>query len=218
MPSLHKAGIPSIKEQLSQVLPVLALVMIIAIASIAGIVVIKQLSGVRFPSLTSDPAFATNSKFFIGILSNIGVMLWSSTTAICFFSAAALHSNTASSGLWRFFFWSGMLSLILTLDDSLMFHERLFPRYLNVPERLVYLTYIMSGIAYIVFYFKRILKTDYILLVLAIIFLGSSVIADQFMEFSDIEYLVEDSLKYTGILFWLAYFSRTALKALHSEE
>jgi hypothetical protein len=59
--------------------------------------------------------------------------------------------------------------------------------------------------------------TDYHLLMLAFFFLGSSVgidILDSRGWFPiDSPYLLEDGAKIAGVIFWLAYFTRTAKDA-----
>ncbi|MBI4844700.1 MAG: hypothetical protein HY809_10355 [Nitrospirae bacterium] len=203
-----------IPEQAGRIWPAVIIILIIASASAALLYIVKLNTGMRLPSLTSDPARITNTKFFVGILSNIGIMFWSAAAGICFFSAAASGRKSPHCG---FLLSSGFFTLFLMLDDALMFHERVFPTYFKIPEAAVYIGYLAAGAVYMLLNFRRILSTDYLLFALAILFLGASAGADQFIPSSDMEIFAEDILKFTGILFWLAYFSFASVKILRND-
>jgi hypothetical protein len=186
-----------------------------ALVGIMGVYTFGLFTGIPLDWLTRDPSAVTGSGFYIGMLSNLGMMLWSATTAICFFGTF-LPSRSHHFRQPSFFLpISGILCLILTLDDGFMLHERVFPRLLHIPEIGIFLGYLIIFAGYSMYFFRWIVMTDYLLLILALLFLGLSTISDQIFPFSSLETFMEDSLKFLGIVFWLAYFSRAAFVAIH---
>jgi hypothetical protein len=163
--------------------------------------------------LTRDPLAVTGSAFYIGLLSNLGVMLWSATTAICFFRSFLLGYNHYFRPTTIFLFMSGMLCLILSLDDAFMLHEEVFPDYFGLSEKSVLGGYLIIFAGYLVYFFRQIARTEYLLFILALIFLGLSAILDQILPMSNLQTFIEDSLKFAGIVYWLTYFSRTVFVA-----
>ena len=104
-----------------------------------------------------------------------------------------------------------MLTLYLGLDDVFLLHEKVFPR-LGVPEEVVLCSYPVFMLFYLFWFYPVILKTEYILLGIALLFFGISVTIDLF-DPSDIDifFLLEDGVKLVGIVSWLAYFFRVGM-------
>jgi hypothetical protein len=98
-------------------------------------------------------------------------------------------------------------------DDLFLIHDVVFPEYLNIDEKVIIVFYGLLFIAIFAYYREIILKTDYILLILAFSSLGSSVATD-IIDALGIDvtqlYLLEDGLKFQGIIAWFAYFTRTS--------
>jgi hypothetical protein len=100
-------------------------------------------------------------------------------------------------------------------DDLFLIHDVVFPEYLNLDEKVIVVFYGLLFIAIFGYYREIILKTDYILLILAFSSLGSSVVTDIIDALGiDITqlYLFEDGLKFLGIIAWFAYFTRTSYR------
>ncbi|MEN2282662.1 hypothetical protein AAGF08_11040 [Algoriphagus sp. SE2] len=150
-------------------------------------------------------------EFYIGFLSNIGITFWCFTAAILFFSSKIARDFDKPKAMSQFFFFSGLLTLFMLIDDLFLLHDVIIPYYLNISEKFFYLFYGSSVIALLYLFREFILKTDYILFLLAFGFLASSVITDILAAFginiSDI-YLFEDGFKFMGIISWFIYFSR----------
>jgi hypothetical protein len=169
---------------------------------------IASTTGEPLSRLTRDPAAVTDSRLYIGFLSNAGVILWSAATAVWFFGAL-LGRRQAWAEWTRFLTATGALSLFLTLDDTYMLHEEFFPRYLHVHEYIVYAAHFVAFGAWTLPFSARILETDYLFLVLAFLFLGLSMSMDSLLPFGNRATFVEDGLKFTGIVFWVTYGFRT---------
>ncbi len=175
-------------------------------------------TGTRFMVLTRDPAATNNTPIYVGILSNLGVMLWAASAAVCIFSASVIKKRGSLSQLKNFFLFSGLFSLCLGIDDLLMMHENFFPNTLMIPEKIVYLCYLLITFSYLLFYVETILCSSYLLLYLALLFFSISVGMDKLLPFCEIETFFEDGFKFTGIIFWLTYYTHTALESLTKGE
>jgi hypothetical protein len=166
------------------------------------------------PILTRDPAATFDAPPYVGMLSNATMLVWTAAATICLFAAGATRSDQA---VRRFLFFAGLFTAVLLLDDLYMIHEVLAPEYLGIPEKVVYVIYAMAAFFWLSKYRNVIRATDYRLLMLALFFLGSSVgidILDSRGWFPiDSPYLLEDGAKIAGVIFWLAYFTRTAKDA-----
>ena len=196
------------RNQLPQIRLTLLASFIVGLGGIVGVYLLSRFTGVPAAWFTRDAADVTGSSIYIGMLSTIGIMAWAATTAICFGAASLLwHDNRPSA---FFLLISGLLCLILAFDDAFMFHERVLPGRFHIPEKGIFLGYLLILVGYGGYFFRRILKTEYLLLILALFFLGLSAMMDQILPFSDLEAFAEDCPKFLGIVLWLAYFSRTA--------
>lgn len=166
----------------------------------------SQFDHIPLSTLTRDPADITGMPFYMGILSTLGVMLWSATTGICGVGWLLLEPSHQQR---RFLGASALLSLLLALDDAVLLHERVFPKHLHIPENLVLAGYLGLGMAYLFYFLPRMLSTDYGLFIFAVGFMALSIVFDVIMPFHELATFTEDSLKFIGIVFWLSYFGRT---------
>ncbi len=162
--------------------------------------------------ITRDPASVLNSPPFIGFLSNIGILVWAFTVAIIFFSTLILQMQQNKNEI-LFLLSSGIITSILLFDDLFMIHEKLAPGYLKIPEHIVYFIYGLLISTYLIFSVKKILRTNYIFLMVAMFFLSASLIMDLFEVEGD-WLLLEDGLKFLGIITWFIYFLNVCLKSL----
>lgn len=204
----------SLKHQIARLWPVLAVGFTLGILVLVDVYTFSRATGVPISRLTRDVADAYDTGFYAGFLSNLGNLLWSAATAICFFALTLLARDNRHRRASRFLFCSGLLCLLLTLDDTFLFHEEVLPGYFHVPEFVVYIGYVVMVAGYLAYFIRRILMTDYIFLLIALVFLGLSAAADQFLPFSNRETFFEDGLKFMGIVFWLAYFALVAAMVL----
>jgi hypothetical protein len=179
---------------------------------VAMIVLVGHQLSIPLTYLTRDPSATTGDSPFIGALSNLGVLFWCASVAICFFSFTLLQKTGNIGGFSAFFGFGGLISLILLLDDLLLFHETVFPLYLNIPEKLVFLSYGLILLGYITRFRKLILKTDFIFLMFAFGLFGLSI----FIDLLDlrISILFEDGTKLFGIVSWFGYFARTCFQVV----
>jgi hypothetical protein len=165
--------------------------------------------------------------FFAGFVSQLGGMLWCATLSVCLFSFFVLPRQNARLAVpRRFLLQAAILTGVLLLDDIFLFHEDVAPHYLHLPEKLVMVGYLLLGIAFVVLNRNEILSSEYLLLLLALTMLGTSVFLDALpMEdlglpyfFKRLEIFLEDGFKFAGIATWLVYFVRYAAQKIASTQ
>ncbi|MBN1147243.1 MAG: hypothetical protein JXA78_08305 [Anaerolineales bacterium] len=215
---LEKTLLIAWRNQFSQIRLTLLIGLAIASGAILAVYLLSLLKGVPPAWLSKDPAETTGVGPYIGMLSTLGIMAWAATTAICFWAALLLRLENRFSKSAVFLFISGFLCLLLTFDDAFMLHEGIFPKYFDVPEKVICIGYLLIIAGWGGYFFRQILKTEYFILVLAAFFLGLSVAIDLTFPSSDFKSFLEDCPKFFGIVFWLAYFSRTALAIVRAND
>lgn len=178
------------------------------------LLLVSKSADIPISTFTRDPTAVLQGKFYVGLLSNTGIVLWSAAAAICIFSAVLAGGDLHGRRLRLFLLASGLFTLLLLMDDLFLFHEEIAPHFLNVRERYVLLSYGLIMAAYLVKFWRTILETDFSLLFVAGGCFMLSVFIDKnsFAALPD-PYLLEDGAKFSGIAFWLLYLSRTALQA-----
>ncbi|MEM1042056.1 MAG: hypothetical protein AAGI91_05445 [Bacteroidota bacterium] len=173
---------------------------------------------IHIAHLTRDPAAVAKMSSFTGVVSNVGVLLWTVTAATCLFTARTLWRVPAERMWAGLLLSAGCLTVLLTVDDLFMLHDGVIQRYLRLPGKVLYAVYGLSVIAGTVAYGRTILESNYVLLVLAIACLAASVGVDALADGSGMRtvlgsrglvYLLEDGFKLLGIGGWASYFVGT---------
>ncbi len=196
--------------------PILAVVYIILLSVLISIAIISIKFDITVDLFTRDPAALFDASPFIGVISNIGILFWCSTATVCFFSST-LQVTHGSKIVAKFLIYSGLLTSLLLFDDLFMLHETVFPDILHIPEKVVYLVYLVLVISYFIKFRDSILQTEYVVLFLACTFFGLSVISDVLLPQEGMEFLIEDGFKLFGIVTWFIYFSRTCYKVMRNK-
>ncbi len=147
-----------------------------------------------------------------GAVSNGGVLIWFSSAAILLFSALVLTSKKGWDQVTRFLTIAGLLTAWLTLDDFFLIHEDVLPK-LGVPEPVTYAAYASFGLAYLALSYRQILQHRYVMLGLAMGFLGMSAGIDfLFHSASDLRLFIEDGAKLLGITAWFSFHVEAAYR------
>ncbi len=102
------------------------------------------------------------------------------------------------------------------LDDFFLLHEKIFPIYFGVPEKIVYLGYFGLILCGGVVFKKCIMETEYLVLLIALGFFGLSMFTDAIQGRIELilgswRILFEDGFKLLGIVSWMGYFCRCTL-------
>jgi len=209
--------IRGILDQARHTTAVLLAVYLPTFAALALLVAINLTSGIKVSKFTRDPVQVLDGPAYIGVYSNIGILIWTAAAAGCFFSGGLLSRVPEMLPVAKFFFVSGGITSVLVLDDMFMFHEVVFPEYLGIWEALIAPSYAVMILFYLFSFRHYILKTDYIILGLALICFGFSasidIVAMVAGEFHGV-HLLEDGFKLLGIVGWSTYMLRTAFVAI----
>ena len=156
--------------------------------------------------LTRDPLAVSGGKVHFGALSNVGIILWTATSAICLF-AAPLAREQGGKETTFFLAYGGILTAILGLDDLFMVHEHLWPFVIGLPEIVLILIYGFLTCFYLSYFWKQIRSNDALLLAISLLFFAVSVISDVAFD-SDLHKwarLGDDGAKFIGISAWAVF-------------
>lgn len=178
-------------------------------------VVASLASGRPISEFTRDMAAIAGMPPYLGLISNAGILLWSSAAAIALGTAAVLARHRAPKDLTRFFISFGILTIVLVLDDFFMFHDRLFPRLLGLSEKGTVAIY-GSLLLYILIRFRRVYQAmPCFFLWAALTLFALSLLVDLVPEHRiPYHHLFEDGFKFLGITSWLAFSAQAALLQL----
>jgi len=184
-----------------------------------AIYLLARIKDLPIGTFTWDPAAIANVHPLVGVLSNIGVLLWSWTAAVCIFTGFVVLRTTSDKSEAYYFLSFGFLTLLLSIDDFFLFHEVLAERYLGLGEKTVYSAYLILTMTYIAHYWRKIVFDEPLLLVIALAGFGTSLAADLFLEplleaTWSLYYLLEDGSKFLGIVGWFGYFVVRSYKAM----
>lgn len=204
-------SLSAIKDQLLNIRTTVGIGVLISLGGAGFTVLVATLTDNPIWKLAKDPAEVEGFPSYIGMLSNWSIILWMAAAAICLFSAVILKHQKAPTATVRFIALSGGFSLVLGIDDLYLLHDHLFPELFHIPETFFYILYFLTFAAYLIYFTPQILKHEYLLFLAALVFFILSRRAFVTLPFFDKFRTTADMLKYFGIVFWLAFFYRTAL-------
>lgn len=205
---------PTFLQQMKNILPTLLVSSVISLGGAAVTVLVARLTGNPIWRLAKDPAQVVGYEPYIGMLTNWGVLLWFASAVLCLFTEILMRKNGATLKARLFLLASGIFSLVLALDDLFLLHDEILPKVFGIPEFFFYFVYLVTIILYIVIFLRDIHRKEYILFWIAFLFLLISRGVFFFLPFLREYKTSGDMLKYVGIVFWLAFFYRTALNEI----
>ena len=211
-----------IVSQIKKLIKPLITLILPALLFLAVIVILCTQMDLPISFFTCDPASVAEIHPLTGMVSNIGILLWTSSAVVCLFCWALLRKNPDKKKFSTFLLFSGIMTTVLLLDDLFLLHEQIFPCDLGIPQKFVLLGYMGVTLVGLVVFRKSILETEYLLFLLALGFFGLSVFVDVFDHEIDAliggwRYLFEDGSKFLGIVTWLGYFGQTCFIAMRDE-
>lgn len=160
--------------------------------------------------LLLDPAYASGGAWYMGVISQMGILAWSVGTV----AAAGAGWMAAESGrpdAARFMRRAAVTSGVLLTDDLLELHAVL-NRTFHIPKVGMELVVLAPLAWWLVRYRRDILRTRYQLLAASLLANGTSFVVDALLHpgMADIGVLFEDGPKFLGTLAWATYFVMTA--------
>ncbi len=189
---------------------------VFACITIFSVIGLSFVTEIDIDQMTRDVTAIAGINPFSGLLSNLGILLWSVSASICLFVAIAARPNIGKRD-FGFLLSSALLSGWLLFDDWFLFHETLAYWHLGVEEEWVKLSLVIVFAFYLLHFRKFILRTSYIFLIAAAGLFLSSILVDVFFEETlNLQWVVffEDALKWLGICFWCSYYVDTAYQVL----
>jgi hypothetical protein len=169
-----------------------------------------------------DPNSIMKVSPFMGIISNFGVLLWCASAVVCLFSRTILIRRIYDNDFSLFILCSGLMTILLLMDDLFMLHEYIFPRLFGLSEKPVTISYGALILFGLIKFKKCILETEFFILLVAIGFFGLSLIVDSFQYaieplVGQWRILLEDGFKLLGIVSWFGYFFKSCLHRIWKE-
>jgi len=172
-----------------------------AMAGIKGILVIRDLAQ------TCDSALG------IGLISNLGYLLWIATASIALFTAYGTPTNSQHK-LKELLLCGGWFSFILCIDDMFLLHDR------YIGQTFLYVVYAIFAFL-IVFRFRdQLIKNGGEIFILAATLLAFSILTDKFqldiVDILPVKYettqIFEEGVKFLGISSWFYFWWTTSSK------
>ena len=190
---------------------------VLIIAAISGFLIllgigISRWIGTPLRAIYRDPVAALHSDFSIGLLSQVGGLMWISAASVFLFSGLALKGLGLLPREVEFLISCGILTLMLGLDDVFLFHEQVWHAITGLKENYLFAIYGLVIIGFGVRNFRTVLNTEILLVGLSAFFIALSFGIDMQEKNLGINFLVvEDIYKMIGIVSWLVYAWRTSL-------
>ena len=193
-------AMPGPKGLLVLFLPILALLSMVTIAAFTA--------HVPLSSLTRDMASIAHIHPLIGVVSNVGILMWCATAVVCLFGFSLLRQQGLQAEA-RFLLWAGLMTLVLLLDDLFMIHEYIAPVHFHLSEKLVLASYALATGVYLLSHRDLILSANYNLLAAAMGLFTASMLVD-IADVGGWWRLGEDGFKILGIASWFGYHAGRA--------
>lgn len=160
------------------------------------------------PALFLDPAYLTGAPWYTGAMSNLGILVW--TAGVAFATAGAwVARRVGRVSAFRFLATGAVATLVLVLDDVFAFHAGPLRSALGGSKVIAQVAVISPAVLWALVHTADIRRTRSLHLVAALVALAGSVVVDVGAAGSD-RLLIEDGLKFLGILAWTQYFAITS--------
>lgn len=161
----------------------------------------------RAGELLMDPSFTLGSRWYTGLVSNLGILAWTvgATTAFVGAWVCRLGGRRRAS---NFLLGGGAVGAMLLSDDLFQFHAVLLPAELNIPKFLGQSLLGAGIIVWLFRHFAEIRRTHYHLLLAAAFGLAASFVIDAVFAPAPGQgwNILEDGAKFLGILAWSTFF------------
>ena len=146
----------------------------------------------------------------VGMISNIGILLWASSGAITLFVSI---SKLAEREIAKLLLMGGIFSAILCIDDFFLLHDRYVgPDFLNI-------TYLSMTILMLIKFWKVLLKIGLLPIIISLLFLSLSVFFDSILQQLlsknyELIQLYEEFFKFLGIACWLNFWCNASVYSI----
>ena len=166
--------------------------------------------GINVKTVMRDPVAVLRGNSYVGCISNLGILVWAYAASVFFFTSAQPQARSFSV----FLFCSGLLTVLLLLDDLFLLHESLLLLVFRIPEKITYGVYGVLTFVYLTVFRGIILKNHLPVLLSAFFFFAVSILLDSFVY--DAPVMLEDGAKLLGIAGWAFYAHYASTQALQA--
>lgn len=157
-----------------------------------------------------DPAHLTGTPWYTGALSNLGILVWTCGVTVAA-AGAWVAGRTERAGAARFLAFGALATAVMLLDDVFAFHSGLLKNTVGIPKTIAQAMVVTPTIVWFLAFQADIRRTRSALLLAGLGSFAGSVLVDAGLGLTgDTALLVEDGLKFLGILAWAQYFAITA--------
>ena len=165
-----------------------------------------------------DPQVTTGSAFYLGLGSNLGVILWGATVAILVFTWFTLGAGAVRAQAGRGLLAAAGLTTLLLADDLLLLHDRVFRYEARIPEHQTLGMYGVLGLACLLVAFRLIRESPDRVLFVSVVALFAIALVVDFIDETEATITgsgaLEDGAEFLGVIGWLAFWSRTCSRLI----
>jgi hypothetical protein len=148
---------------------------------------------------------------YIGFLSNLTLLVWAGTAAVCLVVAYVVSRRGLGRDLATAFLSFGAFTTILALDDAFQIHELVVVRLTANGEELMFGAYALILAALLVRHRSFVLRTPVALPALTGALLLTSAVFDRWVHGL---HLIEDGAKFVAIVTWGTWLAGTGIAVL----
>lgn len=188
----------------------IALIWTTGLIFLVGLAVQRE---VPYDELLLDPNNVAGIPWYTGLVSNLGILGWTTATVTGFFGAWVAHYGNRPAAS-RMLLHGAALSMVLLFDDLLQLHVILKPA-VGIPKVAVYVAYLVFALWWVASQWRELRRTRSELLVAAGGAFAVSIGLDQVAGLipwlgPDQLLLLEDAAKFLGVLVWAQFFTLTS--------
>lgn len=164
----------------------------------------------RVGELLLDPTYASGGAWYLGAVSQLGVLAWTLGAGAACGAAWVVH-RTGRPAATRFLGGGAGAGAVLLVDDLFGLHSNIIPM-LGLPKRASEAAVAVPVTLWIVTFRRDLARTRWQVLACSLAGLGVSVTVDSVVHPGrvDLALLAEDGPKFLGALAWATYFVLTA--------
>jgi hypothetical protein len=204
----------SAREVVAQ-LPSLAPLVILWVIAAVGLVAVGLQQRVNVDQLFLDRTYVANVPWYTGMLSDLGVLVWTAAV-VAALGGAWVASQTGRPSAARFLVAGATATAVLLVDDLLRLHSSVLPQ-TGMSKLTAQLLIVAPAAIWLTAYIDDIKRTRWLVLAAGLAGLGASLAIDTVIHgTSDVAILAEDGAKLLGILAWAQYLTLTTIDITRS--
>jgi len=172
-------------------------------------VLLASRSGRPPDHFSRDPLAVMEGPFYVGLLSNLTMIAWFAAAGACWLIAVVQCSTSQKCRRASAMAAVAAVITLLGADDLFMIHEEALQRMLGVPEKVTVAVYGLLAAAVALVFRHELRTTPWWLMVPVALLFAASLGVDQFSTGYGWRPVVEDGLKFLGVVGILAYVLAT---------